>query len=340
MSLAWAYRFFVACIVSGVITLVLGLAVFLNWGYQSFTGDDSGVLSVFARSSEATALASEESRQQIGSGVADEFKERLDRAEDSESVLSVLREFAGLHGLSIETQIAQKYQQNVRGEETAESDADGLRIFAQVFVDEISKYPKNTLADNGVKKFLLLSNPEVRDERGEYHFGGLAIAEDNQIVLDYTDGQFEVGGETKYVDYPLSSRCESSDVNIRKGIHHEIWHLFDEEALGYRDAGWSELNDSGFRYSEPDTFAGFDVDYHNCRVVKGSDFTTPYAQIDALEDRADTYAYLMTTELYIPNRKFLEAENGQLRRKIAFIKKQLQAIDERMDERFFDNLHK
>ena len=68
-------------------------------------------------------------------------------------------------------------------------------------------------------------------------------------------------------------------------VHHELFHHIDRErgTLDH-DPEWAALNPQGFRYG---TWSRHMIDLHG--------FLTAYGTTSAKEDKADTYAYLMTS---------------------------------------------
>ena len=284
-----------------------------------------------------------ESRESTGTALrfvdVEKYRQQLQKADSGAEVVKVLADFSKIYGFEISYRIPTEMDDYLNGDESAESDAAGLRAFGEVFVDEIGKYPTDFLRENGVDSVILLADPTVSDDRGIFPFGGLAVAEHQTLVLNYTDGQQRLLGSVYYADYLEPNTCKHSDTNIRKGIHHELWHMFDAHNLRYRDKGWSDLNDDNFSYSQPASFAGYEVGYHHCRIVDGNDFTTPYAKVEMLEDRADTFAYLMTTEIYQTHKVVLTGQSGALPGKVKFIQRLMAKWSTAFDAEYYDQIN-
>ena len=113
----------------------------------------------------------------------------------------------------------------------------------------------------------------------------------------------------------------SNTLDMNRALHHEFYHILDyyikletDEGLAY--TMWDKYNPKGFEYSE-------DVNNITSKYVykgeEGAFFVTAYAKYSEKEDRAETFAEMMTAtkdELYF-------SENGPINGKIGIIKKVL-----------------
>lgn len=88
----------------------------------------------------------------------------------------------------------------------------------------------------------------------------------------------------------------SNTTDIQRALHHEYYHILDyyikletDEALAYLD--WSKYNPMNFEYTE-------DIDNITQKYVydgkPGAYFVTAYAKYSVKEDRAETFAEIMT----------------------------------------------
>lgn len=82
---------------------------------------------------------------------------------------------------------------------------------------------------------------------------------------------------------------------LRRLLHHEIFHFADfaDDGIVKRDVSWSALNPPGFGY-------GFGGRSMRAPGVSEPDprllgFVTPYAQAAVEEDKAEVFAFMMTT---------------------------------------------
>lgn len=101
----------------------------------------------------------------------------------------------------------------------------------------------------------------------------------------------------------------SKNTNIERALHHEFYHILDyyiklekeDKAKLYED--WENINPQGFVYTE-------DVDNITGKYVyegkSGAYFVTAYAKYSEKEDRAETFAEMVTAD-----RQELFFENGE-----------------------------
>lgn len=88
----------------------------------------------------------------------------------------------------------------------------------------------------------------------------------------------------------------SNTSDIERALHHEYYHIMDyyvklesDETMAYLN--WNKYNPKGFKYPE-------DIDNITSKYVyngeTGAHFVTPYAKYSEKEDRAETFAEMMT----------------------------------------------
>lgn len=88
----------------------------------------------------------------------------------------------------------------------------------------------------------------------------------------------------------------SNTLDVERALHHEYYHILDyyikletDEGLAYLD--WEKYNPSDFVYTE-------DIDSITSKYVydgmSGAYFVTPYAKYSEKEDRAETFAEMIT----------------------------------------------
>ena len=106
----------------------------------------------------------------------------------------------------------------------------------------------------------------------------------------------------------------SNTVDIERALHHEYYHILDyyirlesDERKVYQD--WTKYNPKGFQYTE-------DIDHITSQYVynggQGAYFVTPYAKYSEKEDRAETFAEMMTAA----EDKIFFHENGPIKGKM------------------------
>ena len=113
----------------------------------------------------------------------------------------------------------------------------------------------------------------------------------------------------------------SNTADIERALHHELYHILDyyiklesDESLVYRN--WNKYNPKGFKYID-------DIDAITAKDVyvgmPGAYFVTAYAKYSEKEDRAETFAEMLTAsrdELFFN-------EDGPIKGKMEVIKKVL-----------------
>jgi hypothetical protein len=140
---------------------------------------------------------------------------------------------------------------------------------------EASRLPPHLLRCGEIRTIALVKNLTVGGRR---RFAVPARTE-RTLVLD-------VGDSSTSLDY------------LRWTFHHELFHLLDysEDELIRHDPEWEGLNPIGFAYG-----AGGDRVYHDPEtayrcVAPPPGFVTLYATMGAEEDKAETFAAMMTSE--------------------------------------------
>lgn len=113
----------------------------------------------------------------------------------------------------------------------------------------------------------------------------------------------------------------SNTTDFERALHHEYYHVLDyyirletDERVAYID--WNKYNPRDFEYTE-------DVDNITAKYVynggTGAYFVTPYAKYSEKEDRAETFAEMMTAS---KDESFFN-ENGPIKGKMNIIHKVL-----------------
>lgn len=113
----------------------------------------------------------------------------------------------------------------------------------------------------------------------------------------------------------------SNTADINRALHHEYYHILDyyirleaDDGLAY--INWKNFNPKGFEYTE-------DVDNITSKYVyyggEGAFFVTPYAKYSEKEDRAETFAEMVTAS----KEEVFFNEDGPIKGKINIIKKVL-----------------
>lgn len=112
----------------------------------------------------------------------------------------------------------------------------------------------------------------------------------------------------------------SNTINVKRALHHEYYHILDyyirletDEKLAYLN--WDKYNPKGFEYTE-------DINNITSKYVYEGEpdayFVTPYAKFSEKEDRAETFAEMLTA-----SKMETFFEQGPIKGKIDIIKKVL-----------------
>ncbi len=169
--------------------------------------------------------------------------------------------------------------QALRGSTSPES---GLAIaseyvykkYVNVLEKELAIYPPGVLKKFGIKRILLCGGIKKFDQ----HFGG------------WTE---RLKGEIVYDAKRLTTNPDSPNTTARLGIHHEIFHVLDDEIYfdrarqAYSDPGWKAINQPGFVYY---IFGGAKIDPIGIdHSVPG--FLTGYSRHSIMEDKAELFCW-------------------------------------------------
>jgi hypothetical protein len=157
-----------------------------------------------------------------------------------------------------------------------ESNLQDLKDYGLIFIDEWSKYPADWVAASGLKSI-------------------------NLVKKFATDGTFRAAGPDPGDAAMYYDVGYGHDDYAREVIHHEFDHLIEYNAFGdytHADPAWSSYNPADFSYGT----GGAACYLPNSTCLTGehplAGFVTGYAASGMEEDKAETYAYLMTDTYY------------------------------------------
>lgn len=113
----------------------------------------------------------------------------------------------------------------------------------------------------------------------------------------------------------------SNTEDITRALHHELYHILDyyirletDETIAYLN--WANYNPIGFEYLE-------DINNITAKYIydgqKGAFFVTPYAKYSEKEDRAETFAEMLTA----PKSEVFFEDNEPIKEKMNILKKVL-----------------
>ncbi len=152
------------------------------------------------------------------------------------------------------------------------ADAEKLRIFSDILVQEFSKYPVDFVKNSKLKYIGAVKNVNVV---GQIRSAS-ATPYDNTMLYDAVT----LGNTWDYSYHVVS---------------HEYWHFIDfklKNSYDYADAAWSKCNPSGFKYGDGGITTYDDPNFSN-KFHPSSGFITTYATYGIEEDRADMFGWMI-----------------------------------------------
>jgi hypothetical protein len=129
------------------------------------------------------------------------------------------------------------------------------------------------------------------------------------------------------------SRGSYSKSYLRKVLHHEFFHIIDYRDDGslYKDARWSSLNASSFKYGSGGINAQ-DMLFSSILTDKYPGFLNYYSTTGVEEDKAEVFANLIVDFAYVENRIKTDAV---LRAKVRMMKQLLSSFCPDMNAAFW-----
>jgi hypothetical protein len=185
-----------------------------------------------------------------------------------------------------------------------------LESFVPILCFELRLYPRDFLRQAGLKRMILCSNLSVQ----LLSAGGFSDSRNGDVYID------------------LHSRRSNLD-DTRATIHHELFHVIDENALQtlWVDLEWEKLNPPGFQYLEPHQI----VDRGSIATTLSGitpGFLSRYSMNNLLEDKATVFETMMVNPVVLANRS---AKDEIIRGKAELIRLQLRQIAPKIDESFW-----
>lgn len=192
-----------------------------------------------------------------------------------------------------------------------------LAQYADLLHEEWTKYPIGWVKATGLRTIALVS--------------GLRVMGEGRAAMP------DLAGRALYLDI---SYLDAPETYVRSVIHHEFYHLVEGVHFGsmfYPDKAWAALNPAGFRYKGGGAMAYRDKHYFHTEHPR-TGFVTAYAQYALEEDKAEVYAYLMTTARYRRLEVWL-ATDDILKRKVAYLLAFFERVDPSFTAAYLARLH-
>jgi hypothetical protein len=198
-----------------------------------------------------------------------------------------------------------------------DNDLQTLKTYGTLFIDEWSKYPIDWVTNSKVKSIAIVKK--------------LGVNTTAPAVAAFPD----IVGETMYYDDTYSGDY------AREVIHHEFDHLVTFNIFNTWapvDSIWLSFNPPGFSYGA----GGASAYQSNNSSLSGehptSGFVTGYATTAIEEDKAETYAYLMTTTYYHHLQNWLFSDTD-LTNKVNYYKQFISKYSPEMSGNYFDEIN-
>lgn len=254
---------------------------------------------------------------------------------EAQSSSSILTELAASQNLDDAQAIINKYSQQhsiefstssndakimpaIEGESLTEADLPRLKQGGKVFIEEFAKYPSSWINAVGVKKIVMVNR---------LGYDGTRVA-----------GLAGIGYDTFLLDIVSLSATNTSKYNFedfaRSTIHHEFFHMADWAFGTYDSQDWAALNDSSFVYDQDDPNAQV-VESYDDRESPG--FVSGYARQNSIEDKAETYSFLVSPGLYTRLKARMPGD-PILAKKVEYLKKLILEHAPEMDDAYFEKL--
>ncbi|BDI29102.1 hypothetical protein CCAX7_11530 [Capsulimonas corticalis] len=180
-----------------------------------------------------------------------------------------------------------------------------LRFYAPPLALSLNRYPAGFFPAIGVTAIVLCASLTIHDQ----HVAGIAGLRDGVVHLDVED--------SGYADL---------------AIHHEIFHFFDAHSDTFDcDEEWEAVYLAGLKYG-PQAWRGRASSEPMSDFTSASGFVSVNAAVNANEDKADTFASLMTDWARVTR---LSKTDPLIKRKIDLIHKRMSGSPASFDENFW-----
>jgi hypothetical protein len=184
-------------------------------------------------------------------------------------------------------------------------------------LQELRLYPKSFLRRVRLKRIHLCRNLNIYGYRDYYLAGNVSLNGD-EIYFD--------------LDCYRSKKTIPSNCTYRiSTYHHELFHCIDTRlwTRNPSDSSWMMLNPPGFQY-----YASRLMDYSRVSNQYPG-FVSVYARSSCMEDKAETYSFIMTNLHEMEQRAL---DDPILQKKIDLLKTRLRTFAPEIDEHFWHRI--
>jgi hypothetical protein len=181
-----------------------------------------------------------------------------------------------------------------------------LERYAPILDREFRRYPKSLFDKISLRRVIV----------------GSGVRVESQIRAAVPD--FE--GATFWLDATLGGKKPAYGAHV---FHHDLYHMIDEvdDVEGRMDSAWRALNDSRVQYGK----GGWYMQSGNVGALRTDlpGFLTEYATSAVEEDKAETYAHLITSPAFVRRQA---AKDEVLASKVARVKALVKAFEPAMGD--------
>ena len=183
--------------------------------------------------------------------------------------------------------------------------------YAGLFICEFQLYPRELVRRSRLKRVVFCTDLSFA---GEVR-GAIPDFEHDTLYIDIVSGAYDKS-------------------YLRKGIHHEYFHMLDyrDDGLVYQDTEWKSLNSPGFAYGD----GGKSVQSIPTTSLLTADypgFLNHYSTTGVEEDKAELFANMMVSQPYVMDRV---RSDPVLNAKVLRMKAILAAFCPEVDGAFWD----
>lgn len=191
--------------------------------------------------------------------------------------------------------------------------------YLKIIKKEFDKYPSSFLQHTKLRGIVLVKSLKIGAQRRG------AVPDYYQELLYYDIGYLRPDNE-HYIQHI---------------IHHEFYHMIEQELNGdayYKDPNWSALNPYNFKYGKGGANYRSKESLESLRKNGLKGFVSAYAKSGLEEDKAETYACLLTKRCIRYLKKRIKNDDV-LKRKVEHMKTFLYLEDSNINEHFWKKHH-
>jgi hypothetical protein len=204
-------------------------------------------------------------------------------------------------------------------ENLTEADEKPLEKYANILIEEWSKYPIEWVKKSNLKAIALVKK--------------LAVSSQYRAAMP------DAYGEVLYLD--ITYLANGGEDYVREVIHHEYYHMLEENYFGdfyYKDPQWNALNHPDYPYVSSQGANAYTDGLYKEQDHPAPGFVSAYSRYALEEDKADMYAYLMTTKRFEQLQNWIK-EDTYLASKTKYMMNFMKKNCSEMNAQWFSEIH-